>query len=74
MKDQHKKITGYRDLTKDEIDLMNEIKDKGEDLRLLVDKLEDNVSLDKRCVSIGKTNLQTGIMYLVRSVAQPDSF
>ena len=27
MKDQHKKISGYRDLTQDEIDLMNEAKE-----------------------------------------------
>ena len=36
MENQHKKITGYRDLTQAEIDLMNVIKAKGEELRELI--------------------------------------
>ena len=40
MKDQHKKITGYRDLTQEEIDLMNEIKEHGEITKSLIQKLE----------------------------------
>lgn len=39
MDNQHKKITGYRDLSQAEIDLMNEIKAKGEELRALVAKI-----------------------------------
>ena len=40
MKDQHKKIKGYRDLTQEEIDLMNEIKEHGEITKSLIQKLE----------------------------------
>ena len=29
MKDQHTKITGYRDLSQEEIDLMNDVKEVG---------------------------------------------
>ena len=39
MDNQHKKINGYRDLTQEEIDLMNEVKAKGEELRALVAKI-----------------------------------
>ncbi|WP_417536297.1 hypothetical protein [Methylophaga sp.] len=80
MKDQHKKIKGYRDLTQDEIDLMNEIKVQGQELNELILKLEashvtsGSHAIDLRWVQIGKTDLQKGIMALVRSVAKPDSF
>lgn len=39
MIDQHKKISGYRDLTQEEIDLMNRIKSFGPDLEKLVEDL-----------------------------------
>ena len=39
MKDQHTKIKGYRDLTQDEIDMMNQIKEKGQELLDLHAKL-----------------------------------
>lgn len=68
------KITGYRQLTEQEAELMNEIKQKGVELGELVDKLVATDSIDGRWVSIGKTDLQTGIMALVRSVAKPTSF
>jgi hypothetical protein len=75
VKDQHTMIKGYRDLSQVEIGLMNEIKDMGEHVGALVDKLADKRSdLDQRWVSIGRTDLQTGIMALVRAVAQPTTF
>lgn len=40
MDNQHRKIKGYRELSQDEIDLMNEIKTKGSELGELVTKLE----------------------------------
>lgn len=39
MENQHKKIKGYRDLSQEEIDLMNQIKDHGEKTKLLIDEL-----------------------------------
>lgn len=71
---QHKKIKGYRDLSQAEIDLMNEIKAKGVELGELVAKLRATDGLDQRWVSIGTTDLQTGLMALTRGVAQPTSF
>lgn len=68
------KITGYRQLSEEEAALMNEIKLKGVELDELVKKLQANGTLDQRWVDIGRTDLQTGLMALVRSVAQPTSF
>lgn len=74
MDNQHQLIKGYRDLTQEEIDLMNDIKDYGVTLEALIDTLTGQDSTDKRWVNIGKTHLQQGIMALVRSVAKPESF
>lgn len=74
MDNQHKKIKGYRDLTQQEIDLMNDIKTKGAELGELVAKLKETPNLDQRWVSIGATDFQTGLMALTRSVAQPTFF
>ena len=74
MKDQHEKIKGYRDLSQAEIDAMNAIKLKAEEVGILIQELFEAESTDKRWVAIAKTDLQTGFMAAVRSVAKPDSF
>lgn len=73
MDNQHRKIKGYRELSEDEIALMNEIKTKGIELNDLLRKLaaEDT---DKRWLSIGQTHLQQGLMAWTRAVAQPEFF
>ena len=74
MENQHRQIKGYRELSQEEIDLMNEIKMKGVELGALVEKLRATSTLDQRWVSIGATDLQTGVMALTRAVAQPTFF
>jgi len=74
MENQHRKIAGYRDLSIEEIELMNEIKAQGEKLKEMITNLQRNPDLDQRSVSIAKTELQNGIMWAVRSVARPESF
>lgn len=74
MDNQHKKISGYRDLSQGEIDLMNEVKAQGVLLGALVEKLKAHPDTDKRWVAEGNTDLQKGIMSLVRSVAKPTTF
>ena len=74
MDNQHKKIKGYRDLTQEEIDLMNETKELAEKCRELVEKIQSYESSDKRWCSIGRTDLQTGFMAIVRSIARPTTF
>lgn len=98
MENQHRKITGYRELSQQEIDLMNRIKAKGGELlelqyELLMhltgqhlvktdaaneggEEAKDELERFKyaepmRWAAIGKTDIQTGIMALVRAVAQP---
>lgn len=39
MKDQHTKIKGYRDLSQQEIDLMNRIKEHGEKTKELLEEI-----------------------------------
>lgn len=74
MDNQHRQIQGYRELTQEEIDLMNEIKAKGAQLGELVARLRSNVGIDQRWASIGATDLQTGLMALTRAVARPTTF
>lgn len=74
MENQHRKITGYRDLSQDEIDSMNIIKELGAQIETQIDSLSAMREVDQRWVAIGKTHLQQGIMALVRAVAKPESF
>jgi hypothetical protein len=103
MENQHRKIAGYRELSQEEIDLMNRIKAKGAELLALQAELSGLLSqsqidrfnavdqalnsdqaaiaqaeLDRfsaaepfRWAAIGKTDIQTALMALVRAVAQP---
>jgi hypothetical protein len=74
MDNQHKMISGYRELTQPEIDLMNAIKQLGSELGDMVQQLEEMPNTDKRWVAIAKTELQKGIMFAVRAVARPTTF
>lgn len=73
MDNQHRKITGYRELNQDEIDLMNRIKRLGSEIEAVVVEVRSG-DHDGRWASIGATDLQTGLMALTRAVAQPESF
>lgn len=74
MDNQHKKIKGYRDLSQEEIDLMNEGKALAEQCGAFITKLANTDSTDKRDVALGKTNLQQGFMWAIRAIAQPTTF
>lgn len=76
MKDQHEKITGYRDLTQAEIDLMNEGKALAEQVGAYTDKVKNQVQagIDMRWLNIGITDLQKGFMAVIRSIARPTTF
>lgn len=86
MNNQHRKISGYRDLTQEEIDLMNEAKEleaeclafharvKGHVIKQGYEP-EDADRADRaqalRWHAIARTDIETGFMALVRSIAQP---
>lgn len=74
MENQHEKITGYRDLTQQEIDLMNAGKALAVQCGEFIQKLEALADSDKRCVALGKTNLQQGFMWAIRGIARPTTF
>jgi len=74
MDNQHRQIKGYRELNAEEIALMNEIKSKGAELGELVARLRAVPDLDQRWISIGETDLKTGLMALTRGVARPTFF
>ncbi len=74
MDNQHKKITGYRDLSQVEIDDINKSKELAHQVGIFIKALESIGSTDKRWLAIAKTDLQKGFMSLVRSIAQPTTF
>ena len=85
MDNQHRKITGYRELSQAEIDLMNRIKAKGEELKSLIDDVNASQAAITqefgtpdaeayRWSAIAKTHMQEGLMALTRAVAKPQSF
>lgn len=74
MDNQHQKITGYRDLTQQEIDLMNEGKALAEEAGAYAAKVKGTPGTDPRWQSIGVTDLQKGFMALIRSIARPSTF
>lgn len=74
MENQHRAIKGYRELSEQEIALMNKAKETGEELGNLIATLKQMPEIDQRWVSIAQTDLQKGTMALVRSIAQPTSF
>ena len=85
MDNQHRKIKGYRELSQEEIDLMNEIKAKGAEFEDLISRLhetQDAITAEhgtgdaepRRWISIGKTHIQQGLLALTRAVAKPDFF
>ena len=74
MQDQHKHITGYRDLTAEEIGLMNEGKALAEQVGAYLDKIDKIDGIDRRWSDIARTDLQKGFMALTRAIAKPTTF
>jgi len=83
------KISGYRQLSPEEVELMNEGKALAELCGAYIAKLravgDSNRSgehfldspkapLDQRWISIGATDLQRGFMAVIRGIAQPTTF
>lgn len=75
MENQHKKIKTYRDLTQEEINLMNEIKDLESKVAEMCKKVSTVAHEYEPLNDLyeARSNLQTGFMRLVRAVAKPNS-
>ena len=74
MSDDKPKVTGYRQLTDADIKLMNKVKAKGQEIGELIAELKATDGLDQRWIATGATDIQKGLMSVVRGIAQPDSF
>ena len=81
MDTKQQEISGYRNLSDQEITAINSIKALAAHCGELVDGLRQSPpdadpanKPDGRWVSIGATHLQEGFMALVRSVAKPTTF
>lgn len=74
MDNQHRKISGYRELSPAEIDLVNRVKEQGRQLEIIIDETGSIPDTDTRAIAIGIDHLQTGLMWLVRGITRPDGF
>lgn len=81
MDNQHTLIKGYRDLSKDEIALINAVKEKEREILALIAQMQGAPTTifsaleppDPRWLAIGKTQIELGFMALIRSVAKPNT-
>jgi hypothetical protein len=75
---QHRKIEGYRDLSAEEIALMNSF--KADEARILsqITDMQERVkggtgeAFNTRSLAIAYTNFQQAFMWLIRAVARPN--
>jgi hypothetical protein len=67
-------ITGYRELSEDEIRIANELKELAQLVGTKVEEIFNRDETDKRWAAIARTDLQTGFMALIRSVLKPETF
>ena len=74
MENQHREITGHRDLSREEVDLMNMVKGLACTVGAELEIVNQAPDTDKRWVAIARTHLQEGFMALTRSIAKPTSF
>lgn len=89
MENQHRKITGYRELSQEDIDLMNEVKQLGVTAESIITKIQNHVmkqyaddANDERMYNAdplewlerGTHELQTALMKITRAIAQPTTF
>ena len=71
MDNQHRKITGYRELTEDEIAQMNTVKNFEAEVLKFLDSCP---TANGRWKAIAKTQLQQGFMAAGRAIARPDGY
>lgn len=83
MDNQHKFIKGYKSLGPEAITIMNQIKEKGNEVGALIEELKTKTwsdergaveQADQRWLAIGKTEIQQGFMAVVRAITKPDFF
>lgn len=73
MENQHKKISGYRDLDQAEIDAINHVKAAEMAFASLWQDLGVIPGVDRRWLAVARTHIEEGCSAAVRAVARPDS-
>lgn len=72
------KVIGYRALSEEQKQLMNEAKTLGNELGDFIDSVPEKLGGDDadcaRARALAKTHIQTGMMWLNRSIARPETF
>jgi len=68
------KITGYPELTTDEIKLINITKENAVLVGTLCDGIAGTPGVDQRWLAIARTDLQKGFVALTRAIARPEGF
>jgi hypothetical protein len=75
MATETKEIKGAKPLTDGQVNLINQIHKLGLYLATGIEILnQSSCEIDQRWLSIGKTDLQKGLMALERAVAKPEFF
>jgi hypothetical protein len=74
MDNKHSKTPVYRYLDEEEIVLIKRIKELGPVISVVIAAVEDWPDTDQRWAAIAKTDLQKGLMSLIRAVNCPESF
>ncbi len=68
------KIAGYRELTADEISVMNELKKAEASFLKIIDDLPKSLpATNLRWLAIARTDIETGFMAMNRAVSRPDA-
>lgn len=65
------KIIGHRDLTPDEVSRVNNVKQKYIELAALLDEVSKLEFIDKRCISIAKTEAESSSHWATKAIAKP---
>lgn len=73
MDNQHKHISGYRDLSPEDVAAINAVKAAEVALGEVWRSVAESAATDKRWVSVARTHFEEGFSALVRSIAQPAS-
>lgn len=72
MENQHRKISGYRDLSEEEINAMNGVKHLEAQFNGLIDYLKTVPESDVRQIALAATHAEEAFMHAVRSIAKPE--
>lgn len=64
-------VSGYKPQTEEAVALVNDNKESEERILRVIDELSGRDDIDKRWLSIARTNIEQGFMALNRSIFQP---